>query len=164
MNTVYLISSENDAYAFVKNFLEQKLNIKATAIVRSPHGKPHFKDLKNFHFNISHSYDLQAIAIGECEVGVDVERLRKADLRIAKRFTETERGYILEQDCDNRFFEVWTKKEAYLKYKGVGLSGGLNSFNVFDIPETLNTFVVGDYIISVCSNKEFKLEVQNEIQ
>ena len=164
MNTLYIISKEVDAYDFLKNILKQKYNIRDPEIVRSSHGKPYFKYLNNFYFNVSHSHDLQVVAICDCEVGVDIQRLRKADLRVARRFTQRERDYILEQDCDMRFFEVWTKKEAYLKYKGIGLKGGLNSFDVFNIPEKITTFIKNDYIISVCSNKEFKLEVQNEIQ
>ena len=164
MNTVYLISDKVDAYDFVKNILKQKYNIEEPEILRNSHGKPFFKDLNDFHFNISHSHVLQAVAIGNCEVGVDIEKIRKADLRVVKRFTQREREYILEQDCDMRFFEVWTKKEAYLKYKGIGIKGGLDSFSVFGIPEKITDFTQDEYIISVCSNKEFKLEVHDEIQ
>lgn len=164
MNTVYLISDKVDAYDFLKNTLKQKFNIEKTIILRSSNGKPYFKDLNTLQFNISNSHGLQAVAIGDCEVGVDIEKIRKADLRVAKRFTQSEREYILEQDSQKRFFEVWTKKEAYLKYKGIGLKGGLDSFSVFDISEKITTFAQSDFIISVCSDKKFKLEVQNEIQ
>lgn len=163
MNTLYIISKEVDAYDFLKNILKQKYNIRDPEIVRSSHGKPYFKYLNNFYFNVSHSHDLQVVAICDCEVGVDIERLRKADLRVAKRFTQSEREYILKQDYNKRFFEVWTKKEAYLKYNGIGIKGGLSSFNVFDIPEKIITFTHNDYIISVCCKKELQIEVQNEI-
>lgn len=163
MNTVYLISGKNDAYAFVKKVLKQKFNIKEAEIVKNPHGKPYFKNLDKIYFNISDSYDLKAVAIGEREVGVDIEKIRKANLSVSKRFTQTEREYILEQDSQKRFFEVWTRKEAYLKYKGVGLSGGLDSFDVFDLSEKVKTFFIGDYVITVCSKEDYKLEVKNEI-
>ena len=65
----------------------------------------------------------------------------------------------MEADSYNRFFEIWTQKEAYLKFKGTGISGGLNRFNVFEIPEKINTFIIDGYVISVCSEKEFEIEV-----
>ncbi|MDR3361228.1 MAG: 4'-phosphopantetheinyl transferase superfamily protein, partial [Bifidobacteriaceae bacterium] len=44
-----------------------------------------------------------------------------------------ERAHIeaaAEEDASRRFLEIWTKKEAYLKWRGTGLAGGLESFSV----------------------------------
>lgn len=156
MNKIYLIKENTDAYEFLKH----KLNIDDAEISFGKHGKPYFKNLPNVYFNISHSGKLQAVALGDSEMGVDIELIRKADLRIAKRrFTANEYAYIAEQDCDNRFFEIWTKKEAYLKYKGTGISGGLNSFDVFKISPKIKTYKTNEYFISVCSESDFILEV-----
>jgi len=97
------------------------------------YGKPALADVTALHFNLSHS---EALAIlGLCnyrEVGVDVERLRELNdaQRLAARFfTEKEAHAItsLEDHARPRaFFQCWTRKEAYLKACGVGLSETLD--------------------------------------
>ncbi len=158
MNIIYILKAQRDPYEFVKQKLNKKVNI-----FKTPHGKPYIEN-GEIYFNITHAGDFKAVAIGKAEVGIDAETLRKPDLRVARRFTQAEREYILESDSDNRFFEIWTKKEAYLKYKGSGLSGGLNTFNVLEMPQMFKTFVLNDCMLTVCSSEEYRIEEQNEIQ
>lgn len=125
--------------------------------LRNWYGKPYIKEFPKYHFNISHTSNIIVIVISNNEIGVDIEKIRNADLRIAKRFfTKDEQEYILENSLvqNNRFYEVWTKKEAYMKYVGKGLHMPLNSFNVFDrnISEKLKTFKREDYLITICSD------------
>lgn len=60
------------------------------------------------------------------------------------------------------FFEIWTKKEAYLKKNGTGLVrnlkkiDSLKSNNVF-----YYTFFKSDYVFSVCTDNEEKAELCN---
>lgn len=93
-------------------------------------------------FNVSHSGDLILIAItmGRA-VGVDVERIR-ADLdpdEIAARFFSADECKILASLAGphryKAFFTCWTRKEAYLKAKGVGLSLPLDQFDVSFLPD-----------------------------
>ena len=158
MNIVYLITANINAYDFLEMVLKEKFNILMPEIKKNIYGKPYFEK-GGIYFNISHSGGLQAVAVGDCEVGVDLEKLREVDLRVARRFTEREYDYVMGCDREYRFVEVWTKKEAYLKYKGTGISGGFKSFDVFEIPDLLRTFTIGEFIVSVCSSKEFKIEV-----
>ena len=155
MNILYIISAETNIYGFLESVLKEKFNIKMPEIKKGPHGKPYFPGTAIL-FNISHSGDLKILAIAETPVGVDIEKVRKADLRVANRFAQTEKDYVLEKDNNYRFFEIWTKKEAYLKCKGTGISGGLDSVNVLELP--FKTMDYEDYIISVYSEKEYEIE------
>ena len=88
-------------------------------------------------FNVSHSGDVALYAVsGEREVGVDVERIRP-DVeveRIAEQFFsggEIAALRALEgRDRLEGFYRCWTRKEAYVKATGRGLSLPLDSFDV----------------------------------
>ena len=83
-------------------------------------GKPQLYNNQNIHFSVSHSYNLIACAVSENFIGVDVEFICKTDLRQIDLFcTKEEKEYILSgEDVYNRFFEIWTFKEAYYKATG----------------------------------------------
>jgi 4'-phosphopantetheinyl transferase len=88
-------------------------------------------------FNISHSGEwlLIALACGRA-LGVDVERMRAdmATADIAARFFSSAECLALaslpaQMQCA-AFFDCWTRKEAYLKARGDGLSLPLDQFDV----------------------------------
>jgi 4'-phosphopantetheinyl transferase len=98
-------------------------------------------DLDTIQFNLSHSHGtaLYAVSRGR-EVGVDLEFIR-CDLeaeQIAERFfshseNETLRALPLSLRT-YAFFLCWTRKEAYIKARGEGLSLPLDQFDVSLIP------------------------------
>ena len=88
-------------------------------------GKP-FTD--EFFLSIAHSGMFVCAAVSEQPVGIDIERLRSFDGRIAARwFFPAERDWLDraedEQQRRERFFTLWTTKEALLKRSGEGLAG-----------------------------------------
>jgi 4'-phosphopantetheinyl transferase len=97
-------------------------------------GKPHIDNLKNVHYNISHSGHYVVCAVATAELGIDVERVRKVNLRIAERFfSESEISDLMarnEKDRMHYFITLWTIKESYLKAVGRGLTQHLNSFTI----------------------------------
>ncbi len=99
-------------------------------------GKPGF-GTGPIRFNVSHSGDLALIAIASGrEIGVDVERIRRDDdlLDVAERYFAPQERVALrslpEQERCSGFFRCWTRKEAYLKARGEGLSIDLHGFVV----------------------------------
>ncbi|HLJ49453.1 MAG TPA: 4'-phosphopantetheinyl transferase superfamily protein [Bryobacteraceae bacterium] len=99
-------------------------------------GKPSLPD-SEIRFNLSHSGDIAMIGITRSrEIGVDVERMRqdKDLLDIAERFFAPREREALrdlsEEEQRDGFFRCWTRKEAYLKALGAGLSLNLHGFVV----------------------------------
>jgi len=97
-------------------------------------GKPHIGNLSNVHFNISHSGHYVVCAVSSTEIGIDVERVRKVNLRIAERFFSPSEIHDLmalpEESRMHYFITLWTIKESYLKAIGRGLTQHLNSFTI----------------------------------
>lgn len=77
-------------------------------------------------FNLSHSENLAVLAIGDADVGVDIERYdRKVDHEgLGRRcFREAEIAWMEgfgPQDLHRGFFRIWTAKEARMKATGEG--------------------------------------------
>jgi hypothetical protein len=115
--------------------------LKNTPIQKEPKGKPFFAGLppndakrSTVHFSVSHSGDRWGCLMADEPVGFDLEVCReKVDYeRIARRFfTEEEHNWILSMGRE-AFFEVWVRKEAFVKYLGSGLGEGLSSFAVIE--------------------------------
>lgn len=101
-------------------------------------GKPAVKLIsENLNFNDSRSGDLAVYAITRaCPIGVDVERVR-----FIPQFQEIASQFFSRQENDlimalpperrmERFFTVWSGKEAYLKATGDGIGGDLAKVEV----------------------------------
>lgn len=114
---------------------------------QNSYGKPFIASPKlpaPLYFNLSHSVDAIAVVISrDSEVGVDVERVRSLDrtqdkssshLNISQSFfTENEHRNIVNLAYDDGFllfWKLWTLKEAYTKYRGMGLSLGLKCIDI----------------------------------
>lgn len=101
-----------------------------------PHGKPRLAG-SWLSFNVSHSGERALVAIArERELGVDIEAVR-GDVEheaIARRFfapgEQRALASLPEHARARAFFEVWTRKEAYVKLLGGGLAEGLQGFEV----------------------------------
>jgi 4'-phosphopantetheinyl transferase len=101
-------------------------------------------------FNVSHSggFGLYAVS-GIREVGVDIERINPdfAHERIPERFFapgEVAALRALPADAQiEAFFHCWTRKEAYIKAHGSGLSLDLKSFEVTLTPGEPARFLRG---------------------
>jgi 4'-phosphopantetheinyl transferase len=125
----------------LRELLSRYLGVGSTDLrfTYSQFGKPElaFPEAPQVKFNLAHSGDVALYAftlIGE--VGVDVEFIRPEFTGddIARRYfslSELTSLSRLPDDVRHRgFFNCWARKEAIIKAKGVGLSLGLDQFDV----------------------------------
>jgi len=86
-------------------------------------GKPYLPLAPHIRFNLARSHERAVIAVSkEVEVGVDIERIRPIPnfVAVAERFFPPDEGTPADE---TDFFRRWTRIEALLKARGVGLYG-----------------------------------------
>jgi len=128
--------------SLLRRLLSRYMGQEASAIHfhYGKHGKPSIGNLKKGKtcaFNCSHSRDKVILAFSaSVPLGVDCEcMLRELDFSgITKRFfsqSEISAFHSLPEHCRKEaFFNCWTRKEAFIKAMGMGLSIGLDQFDV----------------------------------
>jgi len=130
------------AHASVRAILAAYLGSTPVAVsfVRGERGKPHVPS-GNLAFNVSHSGELAVCVVaagGRC--GVDIERVRAvpdAGQLADTYFSHGEADELRRLPVDTRdraFLGTWTRKEAFLKATGEGLSRPLDSVDVTAAP------------------------------
>ncbi|MBR3832767.1 MAG: 4'-phosphopantetheinyl transferase superfamily protein [Lachnospiraceae bacterium] len=166
----------------LQDIVKNELGIKPENLVigKGEYGKPYVEGHPEFNFNISHSGNMVVVAYGDSPVGIDVEgiRYRENDLKVAKRcFMPEEYAFITSEEFDvdlegishsveEKFFMVWTMKEAYLKYKGTGISVSMKSFQVNPyegvvVGEKLScqTLIIDEYVYAVCVDENVEINM-----
>lgn len=104
----------------------------------SSHGKPELVATdKAVYFNISHSHQVGMIGINmKTPIGIDVELIQYDDdlAEIAQKFFSRAEVAVFkslsEEERPQGFFNCWTRKEAFIKAVGHGLSFPLDQFEV----------------------------------
>src|SRR6202011_2815908 len=103
-----------------------------------PNGKPEVvrdQSVGPIHFSVSHSQGLAVYAVAAAPLGVDLECSRPLPVEeLASRFfSDYESAAVARAEGPDQlelFITCWTRKEAYLKAVGVGLSAPLQDFDV----------------------------------
>ncbi len=176
-----MMSEERKAYIDRKRFFDSKresvigemlarkgicelTGIKETDIVffRTESGKPYAENADAF-FSVSHSNDYVICAVDDNEIGADIEQIRQIEPRITNiSCTESDKEYIygdsepdmFTSDMIERFFEAWTAKEAYLKFKGTGMID-VKTISYEDIKPFCKKIEDSGYIITIYSKRDF---------
>jgi 4'-phosphopantetheinyl transferase len=131
------------SHAFLRFVLSRHADVPPASwrFVANPYGRPEIAgpDVANgLRFNLSHTDGLIAVAVArERAVGVDVENVdREIPQKVAdSMFTADELGALNRLPDElkrERFFVLWTLKEAYSKARGIGLSLPFREFS-FDL-------------------------------
>lgn len=115
------------------------------------HHKPYLVSGEKY-FNLSHSGDYVAMGIADCEIGVDLERIRDYTEAVAVRVFAQDKKDIfatLEGEEKNLFYsKSWTEVEALVKCKGVGFDDGWKGISTAEA--NLYSIRHGEYYVSVC--------------
>ncbi|MBQ9227771.1 MAG: 4'-phosphopantetheinyl transferase superfamily protein [Eubacterium sp.] len=128
------------------------------ALTVNAYGKPCYPaqltEQRPAYFNLSHSGKLVVLAKGTCALGVDVEAIRSVDIsRFARVFSEEEMASLQGSPTpDESFFTLWTRKEAFVKCLGKGLSA-LDEYAAKGEDFYYHTLRHEGHIITVCSER-----------
>jgi 4'-phosphopantetheinyl transferase len=130
------------ARALLRTLLGRYLNFPPhqLSFIYGPYGKPALageRESRALRFNVSHSHGVALYAVArERDVGVDVEYVRRdmVSESIAERFFSAREVATLRalpaEIQPQAFFNCWTRKEAFIKARGEGLSFPLDRFEV----------------------------------
>jgi 4'-phosphopantetheinyl transferase len=146
----YHFAKDRNRFTVARGVLRQllgtylNLDPREIRFVYGPQGKPDLappQSSSGLRFNLSHSGEVALLAVSRnLELGVDVEQIRAdfASGEIATRFFSPEECAKLETiaapESADAFFNCWTRKEAYIKARGLGLFIPLDSFEVAFAP------------------------------
>jgi 4'-phosphopantetheinyl transferase len=122
----------------LRRLLRQYLGTPEFVLGRNAYDKPLLNAPHEWlQFNVAHSGDLALLGFTRNRlIGVDVEWMNRevAKSDVAQRFFAPDEAALVialpEPQRRQGFFNCWTRKEAYIKGRGVGLSLPLSSFSV----------------------------------
>lgn len=148
MYAVLLLSYMLEIHFHITNSLDD---------IRWEHGKkPFLASFSHIDFNYSHTRHAILCGISSTgSIGVDLERLHKAPFEIMPLvFHPEEISYVesfSSSDKTRAFFEIWTRKEAYTKRKGIGLCCDLTTINTLSLSlASFKKWEQESYICTTC--------------
>ncbi len=166
-----LNSDKNLRKAFITDVLSIVTGMSKNNIIinTTEKGKPLVNNT-NLYFNVSHSGIYHVVAISEKPIGIDIEIINNRDYKaILERFFSAEENECIlnknEEEQLEYFISLWTLKEAFLKYKGTGLSGGIAKYPIIikdNIISIKNHNVPQLYFKQYEIDKRYKLSVCGE--
>lgn len=134
--------TDSDPASFVFDYLEHgKPVLGKSSSGESVSGND--QQYNDITFNVSHSSELALIAISlNQQLGVDIEKVnrdanpRKLVTRFFSQAEQTAMSALPESLLAKAFCASWTRKEAFIKAVGDGVTYGLNNFDVTVDPES----------------------------
>lgn len=128
------------AHGFLREIISQYTNQSASTLAfnSDPHGKPGLPG-SGLYFNLAYRPGRALLAVSDAgPVGVDIELLRRlpdAQALVAQLFAPAEQAALraaAPADYWPLFYTIWTRKEAYAKFLGLGLAGPFAAFAVLE--------------------------------
>ena len=114
----------------------------------------------DLHISIAHCETAVVCAAAEQPVGIDIEKIRPMDLAITRHIcTPEEMDYLFghppapeeltlcrDPEILQKFFEIWTAKEAYFKCLGTGIT---NLLGISILPLSRKIILKDSFIITI---------------
>lgn len=158
MIDIYYTYEKVNTDEFTKKILARHYGIRNANLQRTFNGKPYLPNGK-IYFNLTHSKEITALAVGKSEVGLDCESLDgKPRTVILKKLSEREQAQI-HSLAD--FYTHWTARESFIKYLGESLAACWRRVEILngDVyfrgekqAVKLLPFTVDNYTFCVCGN------------
>lgn len=129
-------------------------------VEKTPLGKPWFPQAPNLHVSLSHSGDLVLCALSGQPVGVDIEMVRPRRKELPRyALTKLEFAQWERQGATwSAFYALWTRKEAWCKLTGEGLSTTLRQ----EVPQEglhWSAYQGEDWTASLCGGEDLPHEI-----
>ncbi len=130
--------------------LLHQLTGKGEPFAHNEYGKPYWQD--GPHFNFSHCKTGVLVAVSDTPIGVDIESYHAFDEALLRRVMNEEEcaDILADKEPVKRFIYYWTRKEAYLKYKGVGITEDLRDC-LRSSDAVIETVICPNYCYSICA-------------
>ncbi len=125
-------------------------------LLYTKNGKPYF-DADGVFVSISHSGGRCLAAVSDREVGADIQLADRDEgrlIQLAERYFSSDELDYVKKDPSVGFYEIWCKKESYLKLTGEGLSRRLSDISVFSLPYEFMCERIGWYTVAVCCDEK----------
>lgn len=127
------ITRREEVYALLACAVRRRWNLEQLPVIaHGTQGKPFFPAFPQYHFNLSHSGRFALCALDEHPVGADLEIIRPHHPKLAERICSDEERFWLDKQSDkiSALCQLWTHKEALVKYHGTGLTVPLREIRV----------------------------------
>lgn len=134
---------------------------KDDEITRNKHGKPYLVSGRQF-FNLSHNGRYAVLAVSDCEIGVDIQKIRRYHEATAKRILDPKQREELKlYDCQRKnevFSREWSRLEAVLKLRGTGFGEEWDRTVLKEC--RIDTRCLGAYYLSLAAKEEVKVNIR----
>lgn len=154
--------------------LKEKFALSEFTVDCEENGKP-FVVGSDICFNLSHSGSKVLCVCGEGRIGCDIELIKAYNEKVAHRYfcPEEQTRLANSKHSGADFTRLWTLKESILKLTGVGMVGGLSTYNFSDKLTSrsfdsyglhFEAFIYEGYSVSICSEKKGILQLSADIK
>lgn len=158
--------------ALIRVLIMKHFDIDYVKLKYNEFGKPYI-DNENIFFNISHSNNLLTIIISnKSDVGIDIEYIKEFNNNVADFIMTSNEKDKLKTDKNKNllFTKIWTRKEAYFKCKGTGITENINQVSLENSKSNFiqeinseyfyfKSLIKYNYAISICTKNNIQVKI-----